>query len=161
VIPAALAIGEELGSTLEEVITAIVAGYEIYTRIGVLAAPDLLKRGFHPHAVLSNFGAAAVAAKLRKLDAETTLHSLSIALSHASGTTEYTSTGGSIKRVHAGIGTRNGMLSADMARAGITGPRAFLSGSKDSSVLSCSAGPLNAPKNASPWIARSRSARSG
>lgn len=130
VIPAALAIGEELGSNLEEVVTAMVAGYEVYTRIGVLAAPDLLRRGFHPHAVLSNFGAAAVAAKLRKFDAETTLHALAIALSHASGTTEYTSSGGSIKRIHAGIGTRNGMVAADMARAGITGPRAFLSGSK-------------------------------
>jgi hypothetical protein len=96
----------------------------------VLATPDLLKRGFHPHAVLSNFGAAAVAAKLRKFDAETTLQALSIALSHASGTTEYTSTGGSIKRVHAGIGTRNGIVSAEMARAGITGPRSFLSGNK-------------------------------
>lgn len=127
---AAFAIGEELGSSLEEVITALVAGYEVYARIGVLAAPDLLKRGFHPHAVLSNFGAAAVAAKLRRFDAETTLHALSIALSHASGTTEYTSTGGSIKRVHAGIGTRNGMVAADMAKAGITGSRAFLSGNK-------------------------------
>ncbi|TEA71894.1 MmgE/PrpD family protein [Allopusillimonas ginsengisoli] len=130
VIPAALAIGEELGSTLEEVITAMVAGYEVYTRIGVLAAPDLLRRGFHPHAVLSNFGAATVAAKLRKFDTQTTLHALAIALSHASGTTEYTSTGGSIKRIHAGIGTRNGMVAADMAQAGITGPRAFLTGSK-------------------------------
>lgn len=130
VIPAALAIGEELGSSLEDVITAMVAGYEVYARLGVLAAPDLLKRGFHPHAVLSTFGAAAVAAKLRNFDAETTLHALAIALSHASGTTEYSSTGGSIKRVHAGIGTRNGMVAADMAAAGITGPRAFLSGNK-------------------------------
>ncbi|MDZ3992267.1 MmgE/PrpD family protein [Pseudomonas sp. Teo4] len=130
VIPAALAIGEELGSTLEEVITAMVAGYEVYARIGMLAAPELLKRGYQPHAVLSNFGAAAVAAKLRGFDAETTLHALAIALSHAGGTTEYTSTGGSIKRVHAGIGTRNGMVAASMAAAGITGPRAFLTGNK-------------------------------
>ena len=130
VIPAALAIGEELGSSLEDVITAMVAGYEVYARIGVLASPDLLKRGFHPHGTLSNFGAAAVAAKLRKLDAETTLHALGIALSHTSGTTEYTSTGGSIKRIHAGIGTRSGMVAADMARAGITGPRAPFSGNK-------------------------------
>lgn len=130
VIPAALAIGEELGSSLEEVVTAMVAGYEVYTRIGLLAAPDLLQRGFHPHGTLSNFGAAAVAAKLRGFDAETTLHALAIALSHVSGTTEYTSTGGSIKRIHAGIGTRNGMAAADMAKAGITGPRAFLSGNK-------------------------------
>ncbi len=130
VIPAALAIGEELGSTLEEVITAMVAGYEVYTRIGLLVAPDLLQRGYHPHCTLSNFGAAAVAAKLRGLDAETTLQALAIALSHVSGTTEFTSTGGSIKRVHAGIGTRNGMAAVDMAVAGITGPRAFLSGNK-------------------------------
>jgi len=130
VIPAALAIGEELGSSLEEVITAMVAGYEVYASIGVLASPDLLKRGFHPHGTLSNFGAAAVAAKLRGFDAETTLHALAIALSHTSGTTEYTSTGGSIKRIHAGIGTRNGMVAADMARAGITGPRAPFSGNK-------------------------------
>ena len=130
VIPAALAIGEELGSSLEEVITAMVAGYEVYARIGMLASPELLQRGFHPHCVLSNFGAAAVAAKLRGFDAETTLHALSIAASHASGITEYSSTGGSIKRIHAGIGTRNGMAAADMARAGITGPRAFLSGNK-------------------------------
>ncbi|MFB9122919.1 MmgE/PrpD family protein [Paraburkholderia dipogonis] len=130
VIPAALAIGEELGSSLEDVVVAMVAGYEVYARIGMLAAPDLLHRGYHPHGTLSNFGAAAVAAKLRGFDAETTLHALAIALSHVSGTTEYTSTGGSIKRIHAGIGTRNGMAAADMARAGITGPRAFLSGNK-------------------------------
>ncbi|VWB18431.1 MmgE/PrpD family protein [Burkholderia lata] len=130
VIPAALAIGEELGSSLEDIIVAMVAGYEVYARIGMLAAPELLQRGFHPHATLSNFGAAAVAAKLRGSDAEATLHALAIALSHVSGTTEYTSTGGSIKRIHAGIGTRNGMAAADMARAGITGPRAFLSGNK-------------------------------
>lgn len=130
VIPAAFAIGEELNANLADVLTALVVGYEVYTRIGLLASPQLLRRGFHPHAVLSNFGAAAVAAKLRKLDAEATLNAMAIALSHASGTTEYSSSGGSIKRIHAGIGTRNGMVSADMAMAGITGPRAFMSGRK-------------------------------
>ncbi|WP_440712467.1 MmgE/PrpD family protein [Gordonia sp. FQ] len=130
VIPAAFAIGEELGADLRQVLTALVAGYEVYTRIGVLAAPDLLAAGFHPHAVLSTFGAAAVAAKLRGFDAETTLNALAIALSRASGTTEYSSTGGSIKRVHAGIGTQGGMVAADLAAAGLTGPRGFLSGAK-------------------------------
>jgi len=130
VVPTALALGEELDASLDDVITALVVGYEVYTRIGNLAAPDLLQRGFHPHAVLSAFGAAAIAAKLRKFDAETTLNTLAIALSHASGTGEFTSTGGSVKRVHSGIGVRSGMAAADMAEAGITGPRAFLSGTK-------------------------------
>ncbi|MEN0139992.1 MAG: MmgE/PrpD family protein [Rhodococcus sp. (in: high G+C Gram-positive bacteria)] len=130
VVSAALAVGEELGATMREVITGIVAGYEVYTRIGNLAAPELLERGFHPHGLLSNFGAAAVVAKMRGFDVETTVHALAIALSHASGTTEYTSSGGSIKRVHSGIGTRNGIRAAEMAAAGITGPTTFLTGGK-------------------------------
>ncbi|MCB1396645.1 MAG: MmgE/PrpD family protein [Rhodobacteraceae bacterium] len=130
VVSAAMAIGQERDATLAQVITALVAGYEVYTRIGNLAAPDLLKRGFQPHPVLSVFGAAAVAAKLYGFDEEQTLNALSIAMSHASGAAEFTSTGGSVKRVHSGIGTRNGMAAAAMAAAGITGPRAFLTGNK-------------------------------
>lgn len=68
VVSAALAVGEELGATMREVITGLVAGYEVYTRIGVLANPDLLVRGFHPHGLLSAFGAAAVVAKMRGFD---------------------------------------------------------------------------------------------
>jgi len=130
VVPTALAVGEEVGATLEQVITAIVAGYEVYVRIGRIGSPDLLNNGWQPHSVLANFGAAAVAAKLHGLDVEQTLHALAIALSHAGGTTEYTSTGGSIKRVHAGIAVRNGIESVELARAGITGPRRFLTGNK-------------------------------
>ncbi|GAA4552911.1 MmgE/PrpD family protein [Amycolatopsis samaneae] len=130
VVSAALAVGEELGASMREVITGIVAGYEVYTRIGNLAAPELLERGFHPHGLLSTFGAAAVTAKLRGFDLETTVHALAIALSHASGTTEYTSAGGSIKRAHSGIGTRNGIRAAELAAAGITGPTTFLTGGK-------------------------------
>lgn len=130
VVPVALAIGEELGSTLEEVVVALVAGYETYVRIGYLCSPALLNAGWHSHSVLANFGAAAVAAKLYKLDAEQTGHALAIALSHVQGTTEYASTGGSIKRAHAGIAVRNGMEAADLARAGVTGPTRWLSGNK-------------------------------
>lgn len=130
VVSAAIALGEETGATMDDVMVALLAGYEVYTRIGALAAPDLLIRGFHPHAVLANFGAAAVAAKLLRLDAEQTWNALSIASSHASGTTEYTSGGGSVKRIHAGIGTLGGMRAALMAQHGITGPAAFLTGTK-------------------------------
>ncbi|MET7508495.1 MmgE/PrpD family protein [Streptomyces albidoflavus] len=130
VVSTALAVGEETGASLGEVLLGIVAGYEVYTRIGVLAAPELLERGFHPHALLSAFGAAAVVAKMRGLDLEQTGHALAIAMSHCSGTTEYTSSGGSVKRVHAGIGTRNGIRAAEMAEAGITGPTAYLTGAK-------------------------------
>jgi 2-methylcitrate dehydratase PrpD len=128
VVPTALAIGEEVGATLEQMLLAMVAGYEAYVRIGRLGSPELLEAGWQPHAVLANFGAAAIAARLYGLDEERTFHALAIALSHASGPTEYASTGGSIKRVHAGLAVRNGIESAELARAGITGPRRFLTG---------------------------------
>lgn len=130
VIPVALALGEELGATLGEVIEAMVTGYETYVRIGRLGSPDLINRGWHAHSVLAHFGGAAVAAKLYRLDAPTTHHALANALSHACGTTEYTSTGGSIKRIHAGIAARNSLAAVDLARGGITGPRLWLTGRK-------------------------------
>jgi 2-methylcitrate dehydratase PrpD len=128
VVPTALAIGEEVGATLEQMLVAMVVGYEVYVRIGALGSPDLLNAGWQPHAVLANFGAAAIAAKLYGLSEEQTFHALSIALSHASGPTEYASTGGSIKRAHAGLAVRNGIESAELARAGVTGPQRWLTG---------------------------------
>lgn len=130
VVPAAFAMAEELGATLEQTITALVAGYEAYVRIGKYASPAILNVGWQPHAILANFGTAALAAKMYGLDEEQTFHALAIALSHASGPTEYASTGGSIKRVHAGIAVRNGIEAAELARAGITGPRRFLTGDR-------------------------------
>jgi 2-methylcitrate dehydratase PrpD len=130
VVPAALALGEECESSVQDVLTAMIVGYEVYTRLGVLAAPTLVEKGWHPHCVLANFGAAAIAARLGRLDRLQTFHAMSIAMSHCSGTTEYTSTGGSIKRVHSGIGVQNGIHAAAMARAGITGPDRFLTGTK-------------------------------
>ncbi|HSV82134.1 MAG TPA: MmgE/PrpD family protein [Ramlibacter sp.] len=128
VVPTALAIGEEVGATLDQMLVAMVAGYEVYVRIGRLGSPDLLQAGWQPHSVLANFGAAAIAAKLYGLDEERTFHALAIALSHCSGPTEYASTGGSIKRAHAGLAVRNGIESAELARAGITGPLRYLTG---------------------------------
>jgi 2-methylcitrate dehydratase PrpD len=128
VVPTALAIGEEVGATLEQMLVAMVAGYEVYVRLGRLGSPDLLNAGWQPHAVLANFGAAAIAAKLYGFEEERTLHALAIALSHASGPTEYASTGGSIKRAHAGLAVRNGIESAELAHAGITGPLRYLTG---------------------------------
>jgi 2-methylcitrate dehydratase PrpD len=127
-VATAVAVCEEVGASLDDVVAAVLMGYEVYARLGVLAAPDLIQRGFSPAGVLASFGSAAVCAKLRGFDAETTLNALAIALSHASGAMECSATGGSVKRVHPGIGVRGGMMAAQLAQAGITGPRAFLSG---------------------------------
>lgn len=148
VVPASLAIGQELDATLGDILSAMVAGYEVYTRIGILAAPELVKSGYQPHPVLSVFGAAAVAAKLRGFNADMTLHALGNSLSFAAGTLEPTSSGGSIKRAQSGIGARGGMVAADLARAGVTGPRAFLTGHKGFYPTFVKRGPGTSPEAA-------------
>jgi len=130
VVPTAFAIAEEVGASLRDTVVAMITGYETYVRIGALGSPAFVNAGWQPHAVLANFGAAATAAKLYDLTEDETFHALAIALSHAGGTTEYASTGGSVKRVHAGIAVRNGIEAAQLARAGITGPRGFLTGNR-------------------------------
>src|SRR5246127_4214988 len=65
VVPAAFAVGEMVGASGRDVLTAIVAGYEVWCRLGKgvdAAAP--YRRGFHPTATAGTFGAAAAAAKL-------------------------------------------------------------------------------------------------
>ena len=137
VVPAAFAMAEEMGATLETAITALVVGYEAYVRIGKWGSPAVLNQGWQPHAIWGGFGIAALAAKMYGLNEDQTFHALAIALSHASGPTEYASTGGSIKRVHAGICVRNGIEAAELARAGITGPRKFLTGNRGLYKMFC------------------------
>lgn len=137
VVPAAFALAEELGVDLETTITALVVGYETYVRLGKWGSPEVLNEGWQPHAIWGGFGIAALASKIYGLNEEQTFHALAIALSHASGPTEYASTGGSIKRVHAGICVRNGIESAELAASGITGPRKFLTGNRGLYKMFC------------------------
>src|SRR6266481_6227966 len=65
VVPAALAVGEMAGSSGRDVLTAIVAGYEVCCRLGNALDPTShYARGFHPTATAGTYGAAAAAAKL-------------------------------------------------------------------------------------------------
>jgi 2-methylcitrate dehydratase PrpD len=130
VVPAAVAVGEREGATLDEVLSAVVAGYEVYARIGAALSPDLISNAWHPAGVLAPFGAATAAAVLMDSDAETVRHALAVAASHASGTTEYSSTGGAVKRAHPGIGARGGLVALRLADHGLTGPRRYLTGNK-------------------------------
>ncbi|MFX6266170.1 MmgE/PrpD family protein, partial [Acinetobacter baumannii] len=71
VVPAAFAVGEIVEASGREVLTAIVAGYEVCCRLGNALDPTShYAKGFHPTATAGTYGAAAAAAKLYKLNAE-------------------------------------------------------------------------------------------
>ena len=131
VIPAALAVAAECDSTGEEVVAAVVAGYEAMTRIGTAAnASHVIEFGFHPTALFGGFGAAAAAAKLRGLDSEGLRCAWGHALSMASGSMQFSdeTTGTAVKRTHAGYAAQQGVLSVELAVAGIEAPQRALDG---------------------------------
>jgi len=122
-IPAALATAELQAASGEELLTAIVAGYEVVGRLGRALDPQkVYARGFHPTGVIGPFAAAAVTAKLLGLSARELAHAFGIAASQAAGRLEFFSDGAWTKRFHPGWASHSGYLAARLAQAGFTGP---------------------------------------
>ncbi|MDX6621360.1 MAG: hypothetical protein QOK36_3746 [Gaiellales bacterium] len=122
-IPAALATAELQGSSGQELLAAIVAGYEVACRIGRALDPiQTYARGFHPTAIAGPFAAAAATAKLLGLNAPELAHAFGIAASQAAGRLEFFSDGAWTKRFHPGWASHSGYLAARLAQAGFTGP---------------------------------------
>jgi 2-methylcitrate dehydratase PrpD len=127
-VPAALAVGESVGAYGDTVIEALVAHYEITSRIG-LASPGILHlRGFHPTSVIGVFGAAAASGKLLGLSKEKIRDALGIAGSMASGILQGLKEGREVKPLHPAIAAHNGVLAAYMAYAGLEGPSEVFEG---------------------------------
>ncbi len=127
-VPAVLAVAEQLGRSGQELITAYVAGWEVTARVGLAARGSFHKRGFHTTSVAGVFGAAAAAARLLGLSAGQTGHALGLAGSQVSGVSEYLSNGSSAKSFHPGWAACGGIIAAQMARAGMTGPLTVFEG---------------------------------
>jgi 2-methylcitrate dehydratase PrpD len=123
VVPAALATAELEGSSGEELLTAIVAGYEVACRLGRALDPQqVYAKGFHPTAIVGPFAAAAATAKLLGLSADALAHAFGIAASQSAGRLEFFSDGAWTKRLHPGWGSHAGYVAARLAQAGFTGP---------------------------------------
>jgi aconitate decarboxylase len=119
--PVALAFAEAAGGmTGRDVLTAIVAGYEVGTRVGSAATMALFLRGFHPQGTSGVFVAAATAGRILGLSAEQMQHALGIAGSMGSGLMA-AQEGAMVKRLHAGRAAESGVRGALLAQRGFTG----------------------------------------
>jgi 2-methylcitrate dehydratase PrpD len=118
VVPAVLALAEEHGSTGREVLDAIVAGVEAECALGAMTQGGHYAQGFHATGTLGSIGAAAAAAKMLRLDAETTARALAIAATQAAGLK--CNFGTMVKPFHAGKAASNGLFAARLAARGFT-----------------------------------------
>ena len=123
VIPAALALAEKLDANGERLLTAIAAGYEVMIRSSLAMNPSATRlRGWHITGVCGPFGAAAACAVLLGLNDEETAWALGLAGTQGSGTWAFNADGTMSKRFHAGRAAYSGVLAAELAALGFTGP---------------------------------------
>jgi 2-methylcitrate dehydratase PrpD len=126
VIPAALAVGEERGLNGKDFIKAVVCGYEAASRICRCIEQGHRSRGFHSTGTVGPFGACAAAGAALNLDAEQLVQAIGIAGSMGAGLFAFLDDGATVKHLHTGRASLDGVLAALMAQAGLTGPRAVL-----------------------------------
>ena len=125
VMPPALAIAERDGLSGRALLTAIAAGCEITTRVGV--GTDYAKfraRGWHGPGIFGPFGAAAAVGSLRKFDADTMARAFGLAGSQAAGT--FAAWGTPTVKFHQCRGALSGLLATLLAEQKFVATREFL-----------------------------------
>jgi len=117
-VPAILAQGEASGASGAEMLTAYVAGYEVWAELLAREPIPLHRKGWHPTAVLGPVAAAAACAKLRGLDAQGAATAMAIAASMAAGVVA--NFGTMTKSLQVGRAAQSGVIAARLAQAGFT-----------------------------------------
>src|SRR6202008_4368006 len=129
VVPAAGAVGEMTGASGRNVLTAIVAGYEVCCRLGNALDPTShYARGFHPTPTAGTYGPAAAAAKLLGLTQAQTVSAFGVSGSQAAGSLQFLVNGAWNKRYQVGAAAMNGVIAATLARDDFVGANESVEG---------------------------------
>lgn len=117
-IAAALAAAQSVNVTGAEFLRAVVLGYEMSTRIGVVMGRAHYKY-WHNTGTMGSFGAAAAAASALKLDAAAFAHALALAATFTAGLQQAFRLDSMAKPLHAGRAAEAGVLAAQLAARGM------------------------------------------
>jgi 2-methylcitrate dehydratase PrpD len=118
VAPAVLALGEQLGSSGTDLLTAFVVGFETELRVAKFMGPSHYAKGWHGTATYGTFGAMAASAKLLALDQSQIRHAFGLAGTQAAGLKCVFGT--MTKPFHAGRAAQNGLFASRLAKRGFT-----------------------------------------
>lgn len=125
-VPTALAAAELRGGCSgKEFLTALVLGTEVASRINSASVYD----GFDPTGVCTVFATAGIAGRILGLDTEQMLNALALAFNKAGGSFQSNIDGSLAVRMIQGFVSQGGILNAELAQRGVSGPRNFLDGS--------------------------------
>lgn len=119
VVPAALAMSEEMTLSGRQFLTAVVLGYEIGTRIGIACK---LRMSMHPHGTWGTVGAAVAVGKLMDYDVQAMKQIINVSSSLGLATSRRTMLeGGTVRNTYAGMSGHNGILAHELVQSGFTG----------------------------------------
>src|SRR5580700_2624379 len=129
-LPPGLAMAQDVGGSGRDLLAAVAAGAEVMIRIGWATKHSNEVHGFHAPGTTGPFGAAIAAGRFLKLDAPTMTNALGIAGSLCGGLMEFarSGTGAMVKRLHIGHACEAGVMAANLAHGGFTGPTSVLEG---------------------------------
>src|SRR4029434_9365400 len=118
VLPAVLSLGEHLGASGQDILTAYILGLEVEGKLALHADCKLMQARLNHQTWYGSIGAAAACAKLLRLDVAKTRMALGIGANFACGlSANHGSLAGAMA---AGNACRNGVTAALMAQEGIT-----------------------------------------
>ena len=117
-VPAVLALGEELGASGARVLEAFLIGFELECKLGLAIGNAHYAKGWHATATTGTMAAAAACAKLLGLDREQIGMALGIAASSSAGMR--INFGTMTKPFHVGQAARGGLMAALLASNGFT-----------------------------------------
>jgi len=128
-VPAALAAAEaRVGVSGREMLVAALVGSDVICRMGLAPTVGSCVSGMSFTYQCGTFGAAAAAARALGLDEDATAAALGLAYNMASGNQQPLTEGSQSVRVQQGVATQMGVMAAEMAAAGLVGPREALEG---------------------------------
>lgn len=126
ILPALLAIAEEVPVSALDLISAYIVGVETMSRLGLALGSQHYENGFHATATLGTIGATAACAHLLKLETPAIAVALGLAATQSAGLR--LQFGFDAKPLHAGLAARAGLTAAKLAVAGFNGSPSFLEG---------------------------------
>jgi len=126
IFPASLAVAETRRLGGEQYLRSVVAGYEIASRICRAIDAGHRERGYHSTGTVGPFGASVASGGCIGFDRERMTHSLGIAGSTSAGLFAFLEEGATVKHMHTGRASMDGLLCALLAENGLTGPKRIM-----------------------------------
>ncbi len=130
VLNTAVALGEMLEKSGEEILTAMVAAYEVLLRLGEACKGKLHEHYFHPTGIFAPFAAICIACRFYGIGKDVMMNTMGLAGNFVGTMQQYTVDGTWSKKLHPGWGIHAGLYALRFAQEGYIGSPEIFEGTQ-------------------------------